>query len=373
VGQGRLILALALAVSVALAMSLTAAASAEAKAVWLCKPGAKDNPCDAGLKTSVLSPDGQILDVEKVEARKRPKIDCFYVYPTVSDQDTVNADLSIDPELRSIALYQAARYSTECRVFAPVYRQITLAGLGSGNFGGDAFELAYSDVLAAWNTYLRKHNHGRGVVLIGHSQGAIMLNRLAQEEIDPNRKKRRKLVSALLLGGNVTVGEGGGAGGAFENIPACRSKRHLGCAAGFSTFNDEIPKGAVFGRAGSGEDVLCVNPAKPGGGAKKLRTIYPSEPFAPGSTIAAGIAFAVPTPPPPVSTPWIEYRGAYNGQCSSDDDADVLQITPAPGAPKLNASPSASWGLHLVDANIALGDLIALVHKQAKKFVNKNR
>lgn len=361
---------LALAAFVVLAVSLASVASAEAKPVWLCKPGAQDNPCDVGLKTSVLSPDGQLQDVEKVKAARRPKIDCFYVYPTVSDQKTVNADFSIDPELRSIALYQAARYSSECRVFAPVYRQLTLSGLGAG-FGSEAAQLAYSDVLAAWRKYLKKYNHGRGVVLISHSQGTFHLTQLIQEQIDPKRKVRRQLVSALLLGGNATVGEGGGAGGSFEKVPACHSKRQLGCMAGFSTFNEDPPGGAIFGHAVQGEDALCVNPAKPGG-SKKLRSIYPSEPFAPGTTIAAGIGFAAPEPLPEVSTPWVEFRGAYSGECTSADDTDVLRITPAPGAPKLNASPTAAWGLHLVDANIALGDLVALVHKQAKKFVKKH-
>jgi len=354
----------------ALALSLTAVASAEAKTVWLCKPGAADNPCDTSLKTSVLSTDGQVLDVDKVKAPRRPKVDCFYVYPTVSDQTTTNANLNIDPELRSIALYQAARYSSECRVFAPVYRQITLAGL-SGIGGGEAFETAYSDVLAAWQEYMRKHNNGRGVVLVSHSQGTFMLERLVAEQIDPSRKARKKLISALLLGGNITVAEGSDVGGSFQNVRTCHSKRQLGCVVAFSTFNDAVPKGAIFGRAGAGEDVVCVNPAKPGG-VSELDTIYPSEPFAPGSTIAAGIAFAAPEQPT-ADTPWLEFQGAYSGGCSSADDADALQITAAPGAPKLNASPTAAWGLHLVDGNIALGDLVALVHKQAKKFVKKQR
>jgi hypothetical protein len=311
-----------------------------------------------------------VFDVDKVKAPRRPKVDCFYVYPTVSDQKTPNADLNIDPVQRSVALYQAARYSSECRVFAPMYRQITLGGLGAIG-GGEEFDLAYSDVLAAWHEYMSKHNKGRGVVLIGHSQGAFMLERLVQEQIDPSPKARRKLVSALLLGGNVTVAEGSDVGGSFQNIRTCHSKRQLGCLVAFSTYNAAPPTGAIFARAGAGEDVVCVNPARPGGGVSKLDTIYPSEPFAPG-TIAAGIAFAAPTRPS-VDTPWLEFEDAYSGGCTSADDADALQITAAPGAPKLNASPTAAWGLHLIDANIALGDLTALVHKQATKFLKKRR
>ena len=68
-----------------------------------------------------------------MKADRKRKIDCFYVYPTVSDDKSTNSDLPIDPEERSIALYQAARYSQHCRVFAPMYRQVTLqAILGPG-------------------------------------------------------------------------------------------------------------------------------------------------------------------------------------------------------------------------------------------------
>ncbi|MEA2457251.1 MAG: hypothetical protein QOC95_223, partial [Thermoleophilaceae bacterium] len=32
----------------------------------------------------------------------------------------------------SIALFQAARYSQTCRIFAPMYRQLTLSGIAPG-------------------------------------------------------------------------------------------------------------------------------------------------------------------------------------------------------------------------------------------------
>ena len=84
----------------------------------------------SGLKTTYFSPSGKKLRVGTPKADRPAKIDCFYVYPTVSDQPTAFATRAIDPEIRSIALYQAARYSQHCRVFAPVYRQATVAGLG---------------------------------------------------------------------------------------------------------------------------------------------------------------------------------------------------------------------------------------------------
>jgi hypothetical protein len=357
-------------VGIACIFAALASTAGAAEPVWLCKPGIANNPCEPSLSTTLVSPTGQLLGVRNVQAKKHPKIDCFYVYPTVSDQRTPNANLNIDPEERSVALYQAARYSQDCRVFAPIYRQLTLVGI-FGAPGADP-QLAYSDVLNAWQTYLQKYNDGRGVVLIGHSQGTFVLRQLIKQEIDPNPSERRKLVSAILLGGNVTVRQGQDAGGDFQNIPACRSDRQIGCAIAFSTFNAPVPANAIFGRAGAGFQVLCTNPASLPGGSAPLKAIVPTEPFAPGTTIGA-VTGAVGLTIPPVSTPWIEVDGAYNGQCSSANNANVLQIAGVPGAPVLHPVPDATWGLHLVDANIALGNLVDLVDEQADAFVKENK
>jgi hypothetical protein len=365
--RGALLAAVAIACVAALAPG---AAGAKSKPVWLCKPGLQDNPCETSLKTTQFSPTGQQLGIDNLKAAKRPKVDCFYVYPTVSDQTTPNADLTIDPEERSIALYQAARFSRDCRVFAPMYRQLTLSAIG-GTPTAEQFEIAYSSVLDAWRTYLKKYNEGRGVVLIGHSQGTFMLRELVAEQIEPKRKLRKRLVSALLLGGNVMVAEGEDAGGDFQRVKACHSQKQLRCVVGFSTFNAPVPADALFGRAAEpGLQVLCRNPAALGGGSAPLDTIQPSEPFAPGTTIAAAVSL-IGLPSPTVSTPWVEWDGAYSGQCSSADGASALQIAGAPGAPKLNPVPDATWGLHFTDVNIALGNLTDLVRKQAKAFVKK--
>ena len=96
--------------------------------------------------------------------------------------------------------------------------------------------------------------------------------------------------------------------------------------------------GRVGGRLSTGDpatrDILCTNPAALGGGPGTLKTIFPSERFAPGSTIGTATE-AVGIPRPAVSTTWIEAKGAYSGVCDSSDDADVLEISPAqwrPGA-----------------------------------------
>jgi hypothetical protein len=364
---GRLIL---LAVCAAVLAAIPAAASAApGSTVWLCKPGLKDNPCEPGLKTTVFDTHGNKKRVIRPRRVRHPKFDCFYVYPTVSNQQRPQATKSKDPELKSIALYQAARYSQLCRVYAPVYRQITIAGLFNPSSVTPAMrESAYQDVVDAWHRYLSTYNHGRGVVLIGHSQGTFILRRLVSEQIDPRPSIRKRLISAILLGGNVLVKQGSDAGGDFKHIPACRSAKDLHCVIAFSTFDDPVPSNSLFGRTTSpGKQVLCTNPAALGGGSGKANVIYPRKPFAPGA-IAAGISI-LGQPQPAASTPWISFPGAYRAACSSADGADVLQITPLGGSPKLHPSPDATWGLHLVDANIELGNLIDLVRREAANYL----
>ena len=121
-----------------------------------------------------------------------PKVDCFYVYPTVSDQSTINANLAIGLRQAEIAIAQASRFSQVCRVYAPVYRQITLSALNhpARITLADAL-IAYNSVLAAFRDYLAHYNHGRGIVFIGHSQGASILIKLLKDQVDAKPAMRR--------------------------------------------------------------------------------------------------------------------------------------------------------------------------------------
>jgi hypothetical protein len=364
----------------------TLAAGASAKTVWLCFPGHRPDPCTPGLSTTVYTPTlKQKIGVQRPKRVAHPGIDCFYVYPTVSDQKTGDANLHVDPEERSIALYQTARYSQYCRVFAPMYRQETIVAIGNGEFGKPTTKpdpaLGYSDVRNAFLTYLRKYNQGRGFVLIGHSQGSFELRELISKEVDPKPLVRKLLVSAILLGGNVVVKNRTGIGGDFKHIPACRSARQTGCVIAYSTFDQPPPSGTLFGKAVSPTfkplnnprlQVLCTNPAALGGGSGVITPGQPSQPFAPGTLIAAGIAglnWTVPTPP----TVWWSAPGAYRARCETINGATVLMISPLRGAPLPTPSPTPVWGLHLLDTAIALGNLIADVKTEAASFLRRSR
>jgi hypothetical protein len=337
-------------------------AGAPSNTVWLCRPGLPDNPCEGDLTATAVYADGTST-VEEATPAADPPIDCFYVYPTVSDQTTVNADLTIDPQETGVAVLQAARFSEVCRVYAPMYRQMTLKTINTpGGITPAAAAPAYADVLSAWQDYMAHYNNGRGVVLIGHSQGTFMLIRLVTSEIDPDPSVRARLVSALLIGGNVMVAKGQDVGGDFQNIPACRSADQTGCVVAYSSFNETPPPDSVFGRVGVGPfreprdsatmQVLCVNPASPSGGTGPLEPYFPGAP-----------------------TPWVAWPGLYTAHCESSGGADWLQVdtTNIPGDPRPVISETTggpTWGLHDWDVNLALGNLVDLVRQQSAAFTH---
>ncbi len=176
----------------------------------------------------------------------------------------------MQPAERAAAIVQASRFSQRCTVWAPMYRQVTVAGLGHA--GTAALAIAYASLLSAWQDYLAHDNHGRPIVFIGHSQGSAMLIRLLQTQVDPSPSLRRRMVSAILLGGNVQVPTGRRVGGTFRNIPTCSAASQTGCVIAYSSFGSPPPANSLFGRAGSGvsllsgqggagsQQVACVNP-----------------------------------------------------------------------------------------------------------------
>ena len=345
---------------------------------WLCRPGQRPDPCTSDLTATTVAASGARA-VQHAAAAADPPVDCFYVYPTVSRQPGRNATLHVDPEETAVAVAQAARFSQACRVFAPVYPQLTRAAIGAGGGTIDprAALTAYSGVVSAWQDYLAHDNHGRGVVLIGHSQGAFLLTAMIKLLIDPNPALRRHLVSALLLGGNVTVPRGRLVGGDFAHVPACTSGRQTGCVVAYSSFASVPPADSLFARPGTsiaaglgggstaGMQVLCTDPARLDGSGGRLRAYFPTTPLAGVAERAA---------PAGVHTPWVGYPDAFTARCRTSGGASWLQVGVAhrpAGLPSLAVVQQAlgpRWGLHEVDVNIALGNLVRLVRDEAAAY-----
>ncbi len=353
-------------------------------ATWLCRPGRKD-ACDVDLTTTIVEASGK-LKQETWKGDPKAPIDCFYVYPTVSNDPTPNSDMNAGPEELSVVRQQLARFGSQCRLYAPLYRQVTLTALRAGLTGKPMAvdrALGYNDVLDAWNYYLEHDNKGRGVVLIGHSQGSGVLMQLIKNEID-GKPVQDRIVSALLLGMNVAVPKGKDVGGVFQQMPLCHSANQTGCVISYVSFRENVPPPAnsLFGKVpGDGMVAACTNPAALGGGSGELRAYLAAAGRGNGSS-------AEPhpwvTPPQPIKTPFVSVPGLLTAQCVESEKGSYLAITVHgnPADPRtddiagdvvVNGQVQANWGLHLIDVNEAMGNLVDLVGQEAKAFLKSQK
>jgi Protein of unknown function (DUF3089) len=348
---------------------------------WLCRPGRQD-ACAVDQSTTIVSADGT-LTREDWKPNPAAPVDCFYVYPTVSNDPGGNSDMIPGPEENGVVVAQLARFASVCRVYAPMYRQATLTALRAAATSAPIAvdrALGYNDVLDSWNHYLQHDNGGRGVVLIGHSQGSGVLTQLIHNEID-GKPVQQKLISALLLGTSLPVPKGKDVGGAFQHIPLCHSMTHTGCVIAYASFRSTIPPpdNSRFGRVqGEGMQAACVNPATLGGGVGQLHSYLSAR----GRSVVGSAAEPQPwvTPAKPIDTPFVSVPGLLTAQCVSNEKGfTYLEIT-VHGDPKdprvddiagdvmANGQVNASWGLHLIDVNLSMGNLVDIVREQSKAY-----
>ena len=339
---------------------------------WLCLPRRMDS-CSTPLRTTALNPNGYGSTGLSAVA-KDPPLDCFYVYPTVSNDQGMNSDLNPGREEKLAAEAQFARFASVCRTFSPIYRQMTVAAVAAYSAGANitaAGELAYRDVASAWRNYLKTRNNGRPFVLIGHSQGSLMLQMLIARTIETNPAVAARMKLAIIPGYDLLVPQGKLVGGTFKKTPLCSRPGETHCVMSWTSFREKNapPPGGMFGYANRpGMTVGCVNPALPG---SKDWVTLDSYWFARSSYPVAGgpITWSTEGPPP---SPYLRTEGLVSAKCINDGPRGYLSI-------HTNADPTdkrtdrvggevgalgmflPGWGMHLADIAIAQGDLIRAV------------
>jgi hypothetical protein len=340
------------------------------QANWLCLPGRKD-VCSTPLPTTALTPRGYGSNGLSPVATNS-KLDCFYVYPTVSRDSGMNSDL-VAAEETEVAASQFARFAGACRTFAPIYRQMTTAAIGAAALGRDIrpnVDLAYGDVRAAFRNFLATRSSGRPFVLVGHSQGSWHLQRLIAEEIE-GKPVARQMALAIIPGFNLVVPEGKLVGGTLKSTPLCTKAGQRGCVVTYVSYrtNNPPPPGAIFGFAPArGQTIACTNPAALGSrGWHRLDSYWSARSNLP---VPGGpIRWSSEGPPP---TPFLRTEGLASGRCVNDGQRGFLEV-------RTNVTPGAKWtdriggevgigglfipgwGMHLSDMPVAQGDLIRLV------------
>jgi hypothetical protein len=286
----------------------------------------------------------------------------------------MNSDLNAGREEQLTAETQFARFASVCRTFAPIYRQMTVSSVAAYQLGQDimpAAAVAYGDVLAAWRNYVRTRSGGRPFVLIGHSQGSLLLQQLIAREIEKQPQLLARMKLAIIPGYNVLVPPGKLVGGTFRKTPLCSRPGETGCVIAYSSFRERNapPPGAMFGFAGQpGMTVACVNPALPGSRDwVKLDSTW----FGRSSLDVPGGPILWSSEGQP-ATPYVRTQGLVSGKCVNDGPRGYLSIrTNSRAGEKWTNHIGGEvavlgmflpgWGMHLADIAVAQGDLVRAV------------
>ncbi|MEE4143985.1 MAG: DUF3089 domain-containing protein [Halieaceae bacterium] len=337
---------------------------------WLCRPDIEDefNVCQRDLSTTIVFADGT-TQLEQSPTEDDSQVDCFYVYPTVSGDVTDNSDLVADAEI-AVTYIQAARYRSACRMFAPLYRQITVAALFAGKYGDpEVSGVAYADVLDAFKYYVANAG-GRGFILIGHSQGSTHLIRLIQEEIEVDPYLASRMVAAHLIGMGVALPNDADVGASFETTPPCTFDKETNCFVNYTSFRETappVPGEALFGVTDSPDTrAACTHPVDLGAGRLELDAIFAPTQLPP---------YTAPALNQTISTPFVKLPGLFEGECIEEEGKGYLAITinGNPDDPRVDDVEDflPGWGLHLIDMGLAQGDLVRLARKQVGAWLEK--
>jgi hypothetical protein len=227
-----------------------------ADVAWLAKPGLAEN-------LSEWVPDGLVL------TRPVQMAATFYVHPTTYlERDRWNAPLDSegDPGRRARLFVesQASTFNGVSDIWAPKYRQAAYgAFLLKNDDAQKALDLAYRDVLAAFDTFLKAQPADRPIILAGHSQGSLHLSRLL---VDRKDALKNRLVAAYVVGWPLSVA---------TDLPAmglepCIRPDQTGCILSWQSFRDPAnpslvtkawvgTRGLTGGERGR-DDMLCSNP-----------------------------------------------------------------------------------------------------------------
>jgi hypothetical protein len=333
----------------------------ESSHAWLCLPGRSDE-CAGDLSATELHADGTRTIEASPPPAASPKADCFYVYPTV-DMSLIpgNHDDFLDRAPMAMAtVAQAARFRETCALYVPFYRQVTIGSYLQPRRDLDGrLAFAFSDVDAAFEVYLQKYNHGRPIVLLGHSQGADMIARLVTKYFDGDPAMRARLVVATPIGAEVAVAKGSASRGTFVNVPACTRASETGCVIAYRSHaaGDAVDPGRA--KPPAGYETLCVNP-----GDVEHNTMHAmSRAYLPITDRTRRRMRGADG----VTTPFMMLRDFYAARCADGPDGyRYLEVAIAKAAGDVRENPvdfarmpfKKQLGLHLVDYQLPQGDLL---------------
>ena len=226
-------------------------------ALWIARPGLTGDPAH-------WTPKGAMGNDSTVSAA------VFFVHPTsYLAKAHWNGPLDDAESRQRASLFVrglASPFATASQLWVPRYRQAAFgAFLVDQPEKIQALDLAYGDVLQAFDTFAAQVPEGTPIVLAGHSQGAFHLRRLLAERIAGSPLQSR-IAAAYLVGWPISLDHDLPKMG----LPACTSASQAGCVMSWLSYGEpgrpdmmvrayERMKG-LDGSALKGTAFLCSNP-----------------------------------------------------------------------------------------------------------------
>jgi len=138
------------------------------------------------------------------EIKKNNDVDVFYIHPTGFYETSWNSDMDKTKsayERTEIMLgNQASAFNGSCNIYAPEYRQATyFSFFDKGDNGKKALDLAYEDIENAFNYFVEFFNNGKPFIIAAHSQGALLAQRLLNNQIN-NTQIQNRFICAYVVG-----------------------------------------------------------------------------------------------------------------------------------------------------------------------------
>ncbi len=199
------------------------------------------------------------------------QVDVFFIHPTTYLSNQLSNARYDEPGVperqleKGVLRFQVSAFNACCRIYAPHYRQARLAAFmrDDRQQAIAAYDVAYADVVRAFDYYIEHENHGRPFIIASHSQGSLHAMRLLQERV-AGKALQRQLVVAYAIGYYIPVEI------TQSGIPVCNSAHETNCLIVWNTIKESMSDERRRSehlvwldgeyRPLQGRKVVCVNP-----------------------------------------------------------------------------------------------------------------
>jgi Protein of unknown function (DUF3089) len=234
--------------------------------MWIARPAA------GGTSIAEWTPSNYATLAPEEAAVPAKSAAVFFIHPTsFLDRRSWNAPLDDKTANDRSALFvkaMASPFAAAGQVWAPRYRQAAIGAFLAEDTAtaGKAFDLAYDDVMTAFDQFLIDAGPNRRIILAGHSQGAMHLGRLLKERVAGDAKLKRRIVAVYAVGWPISIDHDLPSLG----LPPCTAADENGCILSWQSYAEPAEPQMVLdayaksigldGQARGKSRMLCVNP-----------------------------------------------------------------------------------------------------------------